>query len=135
MIVKDLLGNEYKIGLKNYGANRECRSNLHLEARILLKEIFSPFFIFEEVPIKVYPKKTLFVDFWIENYNYIFEISGKQHFKYTPYYHGDQLGFLSQNKNDRLKKEWIELNNFKYIELQYNENIDEWRNKITGRLY
>lgn len=132
MIVKDLLGNEYKIPLKNYGVNRECRSNLHLQARQLLKEIFGgQFFIFEEVPIKVLPKKTLFVDFWVENYNYICEVAGSQHFKFTLHYHGDRLNFFNQNRNDKLKKEWTTLNNFKYVELKYDEGIDEWRNKIT----
>jgi len=40
------------------------------------------------------------------------------------------MGFKLQEKRDREKREWLELNNIKLIEFNYNEDIEEWKNKI-----
>lgn len=131
MIVKDLDNNEYKINLRNFGQNRIERSKLHIQARELLKEIFFPFLIYEEVPIKVLPKKTLFLDFWIEKYNRLYEIAGIQHYEFNTLFHNNKLDLFNQKRNDRLKQQWAEYNGFKLVELKY-DRTKYWREDIAG---
>lgn len=131
MKVIDLLENEYSINLRDFGKDRVERSKLHLIARKLLKEIFFPFIIYEEVPIRVLPRKTLFIDFWVEKYNYLYEIAGSQHFKFSSLFHKDSLDQLNQKRNDRLKQEWADANKFKLIELRY-DRTKYWREDIAG---
>lgn len=41
-----------------------------------------------------------------------------------------KLDFYKAKARDSDKKEWCELNQIELIELNYNEDIDEWRTKI-----
>jgi predicted adenine nucleotide alpha hydrolase (AANH) superfamily ATPase len=58
------------------------------------------------------------------------EVHGEQHFKFVAFYHNTVLNFLKAKKRDQEKEEWCEKNNIKYISLAYNENEQEWKNKI-----
>jgi hypothetical protein len=59
------------------------------------------------------------------------EVHGEQHYSFTPHYHRDNLAFVKAQKRDKIKKEWCEINNIKYIELAYNEQ-DKWEELIAN---
>ena len=40
------------------------------------------------------------------------------------------MAFYKAKARDKEKREWCELNNMRLVELNYNEDIDEWRRKI-----
>lgn len=123
---------EWKIDghLLQSSLNRNARSDLHLQARNLLRETFPTLKIFEECPIPINQGKTLFLDFFVLLRNLAVEIHGEQHYKFVPHFHHSLSTFLIQKQNDQLKKEWCEKNGFEIIILPYNEDINEWRKKL-----
>lgn len=135
MKITGLNNKEYNINLPQYLKNqkRTNKSTLHLETRNLLEECFSSYSIYEEVklPGSTNPKNksVLYLDFFIPNLKLAFEVHGKQHFEYIPYFHKSKLGFLQHKYRDELKQEWCYKNNIKLIVLKYNE-IDLWRMQI-----
>ena len=42
----------------------------------------------------------------------------------------NKMAFYKAKARDMEKREWCELNNMRLVELNYNEDIDEWRKKI-----
>lgn len=109
---------------------RNNASSLHKQARELLKEEFPFSVIFEEVKT---PKDKLYFDFFLPLEKVCLEVQGKQHYEYTSHFHTSSIGFLESKKRDRMKKEWCEINQMYYIELPYNEDINEWRKRIQSR--
>lgn len=128
----DLLGNEHKLNTSQHLEKKENKSQLHLKTRNFLKSVFPLFTILEECPIKVRPKTTLYLDFFIPQLNYLFEMHGEQHVKYIPFFFKTKSKFLLAQNNDRLKREWAILNNFTLYEFYWNETEEDWRNKICG---
>lgn len=105
------------------------RSNLHLTARKLIYEMYPTLKILEEVSVK--PRDTvLFFDFFINTIKKAIEVHGEQHYKYNSLYHATAREFLEQRKRDSDKKEWCYINNITYVELPYNEDVEQWREKI-----
>jgi hypothetical protein len=135
MKVVGLNNREYNIHLPKYTKNSEAKnkSSLHLYARSLLTECFSGYIIYEEVklPGSTNPKNksALFIDFFIPNLKIAFEIHGKQHFEFIPYFHKSKLGFLQHKYRDNLKEEWLSKNLIKLVVLRYDEK-DLWRMQI-----
>lgn len=113
-------------------ARLDHKSSLHIEARSILKNQFPTCQILEEVPIPVRKSETYYIDFYIPLLKTAIEVHGEQHYKFIGFYHNNQLGFLKSQKRDREKKEWCEINNIKYIELPYNENLDQWKERIIN---
>ena len=113
-------------------ARLENKSSLHTAARGLLKNKFPTFQILEEVPVPIKRSETFFIDFYIPLLKTAIEVHGEQHYKFVGFYHNNQLGYLKSQKRDREKKEWCEINSIKYIELPYNENTDQWIERINN---
>ncbi len=136
MKVIGLDGKEYNLSLKyqyEYGDNK---SNLHLRARTLLKEVFPFTVIYEEVHI---PGTKLHVDFFIPVLDVMVEVQGEQHFKFNKYFHGGygsitvgKTNFMRSQKNDRNKEAWAEINSIKLVYLRHDETLEEWRSKLNG---
>jgi predicted adenine nucleotide alpha hydrolase (AANH) superfamily ATPase len=61
------------------------------------------------------------------------EVHGEQHFKYVPFYHSSIFAFIKAKKRDEDKKSWCELNNIKYIAFSYDEDLEEWKNKLREK--
>ena len=40
------------------------------------------------------------------------------------------MNFFKAQKRDLEKKEWCDLNSIKYIELPYNETLDQWGERL-----
>ena len=109
---------------------RQSRSDLHIKARQLLKEVFPTFKIFEEVPIPIIKGKTLYLDFYMPLRLLAIEVHGEQHYKFVPFFHHNIQTFMKQKRNDHDKRDWCELNGIELMILPYNEDINEWKHKF-----
>jgi hypothetical protein len=107
------------------------KSSYHLQARDLLSSLHPTLQILEEVTVPIRKGQIAYLDFYLPLPKWCVEVHGEQHYKFVPYYHGNMMSFLKSQKKDKEKKEWCELNNIKYIELPYNENIEQWKAKIS----
>jgi hypothetical protein len=136
MKVRDLEGNitAWKLtGQIVTATDKRSRSKLHVRARKILYEMFPTMKILEEVPIKPRGSKTQYLDFYINQIKLAVEVHGQQHYKFNTMFHASARDFLNQKKNDADKQEWCWLNNITHIELPYNEDIEQWKNKIILR--
>jgi hypothetical protein len=106
------------------------KSSLHIRARKLLTTRYPTLQILEEVPIPLRRSETLFLDFYIPLIKQCVEIHGEQHYKFTPHYHTNMLGFIKHKKRDRDKISWCELNGIQYIELPFDKSDSEWEQII-----
>ncbi len=132
MNIVDLDNNTKQWNLKGYisKATATNKSTYHIRARQLLHELFPTLQILEEVSIPVRPKEVMYLDFYLPLIKTCVEVHGEQHYKFIPFYHTTKLNFLKAKKRDNEKKEWCEQNNITYVELPYNENLDDWTKKI-----
>jgi hypothetical protein len=103
------------------------RSSLHIRCRELLRQMYPTQSILEEVPI---PSLNLFCDFYLPLRKVMIECHGEQHFKFTPHFHGNKIGFIKSQQRDKMKSEWCKINNIKLVELSFDENDEEWRKAI-----
>lgn len=134
MNVTGLDGKEYKWNPYNKQSKTSNRSSLHVKAKKLLDELFPHDMILEEVslPGTKTPRRrgTLRADFFIPNRNLIVEVHGEQHHKFNNFFFKDKLSFFRAKARDLEKKNWCDMNEIKIIELNYNEDQDDWRRKI-----
>lgn len=135
MDIIDLDGNHLKWSLTGHISKGSLnnKSSLHLKARELLKQSFPTLQILEEVSVPIRRSETLYLDFYLPLIKTCVEVHGEQHFKFTPFYHGNQFGFIKHKKRDVDKKLWCENNGIKMIELSYNESEDQWLEKINDK--
>jgi hypothetical protein len=133
MLIKDLDDNTHNWQLIGNMAHSKLtnKSNLHMQARSLIKNIFPTLVVLEEVPIILRKSETLFLDFYLPLIKFCIEVHGEQHYKFVAHYHSNQLGFMKHKKRDREKVEWCYKNDIKYIELPFNETVDQWEQRIT----
>tara|TARA_B100002019_G_C21274933_1_gene604910 strand:- start:10595 stop:10999 length:405 start_codon:yes stop_codon:yes gene_type:complete len=126
-------GNEFNITLTGLASKSTLnnKSSLHLEAREIIKNVYPTLQVLEEVTIHLRKSETLYMDFFIPLNKKCIEVHGEQHYEFTPFYHRTKLDFLKQQKRDRDKKEWCEINNIIYIELPYNKQ-EEWLEIINN---
>lgn len=132
MNVKDLEGNSYTWHLTGNIAKGSVKnkSSYHIMARQLLKSIYPTMQILEEVPINPRKSEILYLDFYIPLIKKCVEVHGEQHYKFTPYYHANKLSFLKAQKRDKDKLEWCKINDIKYIELPFDQDLIEWEKRI-----
>ena len=134
MKVTGLDGKEHNWNPSAKQSKSKKRSKLHQRARILLYELFLYDRILEEVSLvgtnNGARKGVLRADFFIPNRSLIVEVHGEQHFKFNGHFFKDKLSFFRAQARDRDKKEWCRINNINIVELNYDEEIDEWRRKI-----
>lgn len=135
MKVKGLDKREYSLDFKNkevIGEQTMGRSQYHLAARSLLRQMYSFVKIYEEITLPGC-STSLYVDFMIPIKRLAFEVQGSQHRKFNKFFHGNMDAFLAQRKRDAEKKIWAELNGFTLIELMDTEHDDGcsgWRKHI-----
>lgn len=136
MKVKDLEGNIVNWKLSGdivTASDNKKRSGLHQKARVILYELFPTSQILEEVPVKLRRGSTQYFDFYINQIRLVIEVHGIQHYKFNSLFHSGAHDFINQKKRDREKIDWCEINNITYIELPYNESIEQWKNRIIKR--
>ena len=134
MLVKDLDGNNHNWQLTGNMSKGKVvnKSSLHLKARELISLSYPTLQILEEVPIILKKGETLYLDFYIPLKKTCIEVHGEQHYKFVSFYHSNMLNFLKAQKRDREKQEWCELNNIQYIALPYNEEHNQWLERIKN---
>lgn len=108
------------------------RSSFHMKARELIFKLYPNFTYAEEIPIQTKRGTTLYLDFYIPHLKAAVEVHGQQHYGFSNLFHGTLMDFVKQKKKDVEKREWCERNGIRYVELPYNEDIDEWTTRITG---
>lgn len=136
MKVKDLDGNIYNWQIKGQivpAYDTRNRSQLHLMARKLLYELFPTIPILEEVPVQIIKGTTQYFDFYLNTIKLVVEPHGAQHYKFNTLFHVNAHDFIRQRKLDQQKREWCKLNGLTYIELPFNETVDQWRDRIINR--
>lgn len=109
------------------------RSKLHLAARDLLIGTFPTVQILEEVMAPLTQSEKCFFDFYINTVKLVVEVHGQQHYRFNTLFHTSAQDFLNQKQRDSKKREWCEYNNITYIELPYNEDIKQWKHRISHR--
>ena len=124
MIFKTLIGSSKRVPKpKKYLIqwDSSSRSKMQFNTKQYLKKYWSNDIVFEEFPI-VGTKMTF--DFYNPNKKVAVEVQGKQHLKYTPYFHGkSKSNFLSQIRRDNDKQKFCELNNIKLVEIYPDDKM------------
>lgn len=104
------------------------RSQYHLRARALLRELFPVDIILEEIGL---PETQLTFDFVIPRKMLCVEVQGEQHYERSAFFHKDSLSFGNAQKNDAVKRNWCLDNNLQLIELPFSEDDSQWRIRLT----
>lgn len=133
MQIKDLDGNTHHWKLIGGIAKGSVsnKSSLHLQARELIKACFPTLQVLEEITIPLRRSEHLILDFYLPLNKKCIEVHGEQHYKFSRFFHKDMMGFIKHKKRDTEKKEWCQINGIEYIELPYDEKIEEWKKRIT----
>jgi hypothetical protein len=135
MKIRDLDGNIHKWKVEGSvvrSNDQRPRSQLHLTARSLIKEIYPTLQICEEVVVQIRLNQRVFLDFYINTIKTVIEVHGSQHYKFNTLYHSCAQDFLNQKKRDIDLQDWCSLNNLNYIELPFNEDTDQWHQRLKG---
>ena len=130
MTIIDLNGHLQQWAIKGTSVGRNHASHLHCSARELLHTLMPTALLKEEVPLPLRRGETLYFDFYIPLYKLAIEIHGEQHFKFVRLFHQTREGFLLSKKNDKNKIAWCNANLISLITLPYNEDINEWTERI-----
>ena len=75
-------------------------------------------------------------DFYLPEYNLLYEFQGLQHEKYVKGFHKTEADFLKQQEHDRRKKEYAEQNEYNFLEIWYKDfdNIETILNEYLNNL-
>lgn len=135
MKITDLEGNIHR--WKSEGTTvrfneQRPRSQLHKKARLLLRDIYPTLQICEEVLVPLRRDKKIFLDFYINTIKTVVEVHGAQHYKFNSLYHSCAQDFLNQQKRDMDLRDWCNLNNLNYIELPFNEDEQQWHQRLKA---
>jgi len=110
------------------------RSKLHEKALKLLEEFYPYDTILEEVTLPgskdQFGRRNLKADIFLPARRILVEVHGEQHFKFNGFFFKNKLEYYRAKARDSDKRFWCEINNIEIIELNYNEDIDDWRRKI-----
>ena len=113
------------------GTQTRPRSEIHLAARTLLTGLFPTLKISEEVRVPLRTGKHVYVDFYINTIKTVVEVHGEQHYKFSSFFHKTAQDFVNQKRRDSELQEWCISNNITYVELPFNESLDEWQIRIS----
>lgn len=134
-------GRVYPINFREfmvYESSSRKSSGLHGRARTLLRKMYPVDILLEEVTLPGSKRggatKPLYADLMIPSQAIVVEVHGEQHYKFNAHFFKDRRDFLNAQKRDRDKVEWCELNDLTIVELPYNENDDEWQQRIENAI-
>ena len=136
MKIRDLNNEIHNWKLQGYvtkANDRRPRSKLHLAAKDLLVGLFPTVQVLEEVTVPITRNEKLFFDFYINTLKLAVEVHGEQHYKFNSLFHTSAQDFAHQKKRDARKREWCEYNNITYVELPFDEKVEEWKIRVLQR--
>ena len=97
----------------------KSRSKAQFKVKQFLKPYWLANIVYEEFP--VYGTR-MSVDILNATKKIAIEVQGKQHSNFSRFFHANsRMKYLESIKRDLKKAEWLEKNNFKLIEVEYNE--------------
>ena len=97
----------------------ESRSKLQFKFKHFFYPYWKNHIVYEEFPVY---GSMLKVDFLNATKKIAVEIQGHQHESFNRFFHGDsRLKYLESIKRDVKKIKWLEMNNFKILELYEND--------------
>jgi len=99
----------WNVSTSKYPLKKEnvCRSKIQYKAGQQIKKRYPLDPIVEDITI---PGTRLSLDFYLPQREIAFEIQGKQHLEYVPFFHKDKSDLVSQKKRDETKKFFCEIN-------------------------
>lgn len=96
----------------------KSRSKLQFKVKQFLKPYWRGHIVYEEFP--VYGSR-LSVDILNASFKLAIEVQGEQHTQFHYFHAGKPVNYLDGIKRDVKKQEWLEKNDFKLIEINYDE--------------
>lgn len=94
------------------------KSQLQFRVKQFLKPYWSGHIVYEEFPVY---GTLLKVDILNATYRFGVEVQGPHHSGFHYFHGGQPFNYLEQYKNDVKKMEWLQRNDFTYIEINYDE--------------
>lgn len=119
----------YLVGYQPKLSDDRMRSSLHIQARELIKKVFTSEKLLEEVPLP--GSGGLFGDFYLPQSKIMVEVHGRQHYEFVSHFHQNIQGFIASKKRDNNKADWCSLNGITLVVLPYNGDIEEWKKILT----
>jgi hypothetical protein len=98
--------------------NKKSRSKIQFKVKDFLKPYWKNHIVYEEFP--VYGTK-MKVDILNATKKIAIEVQGRQHNEFNKFFHKTRANYLESIKRDHLKRQWLEKNNFKLIEIEEKE--------------
>lgn len=116
LYLKNVKGRETKKNINKYKVkwDKPSKSKLQFAFKQLLKPLWIGHAVYEEFPVYGTLQRVDFINLTL---NIAFEVNGKQHDVYTPHFHKNPQGFLKSLRLDKQKADWLELNDFRLIEV------------------
>lgn len=93
-------------------------SIIQFRVKQFLKQYWRGHVVYEEFPVY---GSLLRVDILNASYRIAIEVQGEQHTKFHYFHGGQPMNYLEGIKRDVKKQEWLEKNNFKLVEINYDE--------------
>jgi hypothetical protein len=115
--------------IPNHASETHGSSILERKTRIILERIFNkPFVkIRPDFLVNELTGKNMEIDLYNDELGLAVEVQGKQHYKYTPYFHRSEEVFQNQQARDQLKKEKILAAGLIFIEVPYTVGTSDNR--------
>ncbi len=112
--------------------DKKSKSKLQFNVKQFLKSYWQNHIVYEEFP--VYGTR-LKVDFINMTKRMAVEVHGPQHESFNKFFHGNSRAkYLASIKRDAQKAEWLEKNNFIFIEI-YDKDIDNLSRQFIEKTY
>ena len=99
--------------------DKQSRSKIQFKTKKFLEPFWKGHVVFEEFPVFGTRQK---VDILNATIRVAIEVQGKQHSSFNKFFHaGSRSKYLESIKRDVLKREWLETNKYKLIEVEEDE--------------
>ena len=100
----------------------KSRSKIQFRVKEFLESFWKAHIVFEEFPVYGTRQK---VDILNATMKVAIEVQGKQHSSFNKFFHNNSRSkYLESIKRDVIKSKWLELNNYKLIEVEEDEVND-----------
>ena len=94
------------------------KSNIQFRVKQFLKPYWQGFIVYEEFPVYGTMMK---VDILNATLKISIEVNGPQHSQFHYFHNNNPAAYLDSIKNDVKKATWLEKNNFKVVEINFDE--------------
>jgi hypothetical protein len=112
--------------------DKKSKSKLQFKVKQFLRGYWENHIVYEEFPVYGTRMK---VDFINMTKKMAVEVHGPQHESFNKFFHGNSRAkYLASIKRDAQKAEWLEKNNFIFIEI-YDKDIDNLSRQFIEKTY